>query len=122
MVFSQTKIKGAQSDRTARSKPQRYWNSFALVATIPRKLEGSVFSPTEEIILRCKMTETEKFIQKRKMMGAFSYEQQLPRRRGRTRKNEEVTKALIPEGPRVGMASKRLHRNVTQKQFVGKSR
>jgi hypothetical protein len=93
MEFSQSTGKGTRSDRTARSEPQRDWISFAPAETIPRSLEGSIFSPTEETILRREKVETEKFIQKGKAVGAFASRQQLPRRRGRLRKNEEVTKA-----------------------------
>jgi hypothetical protein len=121
MEFSQSTRKGARSSRTVRSEPQRDWNSFAPAATIPRNLEGSIFSPIEETILRREMVETEKFIQKGETVGAFASGQQLPRRRGRSRKNEEVTKALIPEGPRVGLAAERLLRHVTQQEFVEKS-
>jgi hypothetical protein len=39
------------------------------------------------------MTETEKFIQKGKTTRAFASGQQLPQRRGRSRKNKEVMKA-----------------------------
>jgi hypothetical protein len=73
MAFSHSTEKGARSDRTARFKPQRDWNSFAPTETIPRNLEGSIFSPIEEIILRREMTEIEKFIQKGDTTGAFSF-------------------------------------------------
>jgi len=52
MAFSQSTGKGARSGRTARLKPQRDWIYFVPAATIPRSLEGSIFLPTEETILR----------------------------------------------------------------------
>jgi hypothetical protein len=93
MDFSQSTGKGARSGITVRSEPQRDWNSFTPTETIPRSIEASILSLTEETILRREMTETKKFIQKGKMVGAFASRQQLPQRRGRPRKNEEVTKA-----------------------------
>ena len=93
MEFSQSTGKGARSDRTARFEPQRDWISFAPATTIPIILEGSIFSPIEDTILRREKVETKKFIQKGKAARAFSSGQQLPQRRGRPRKNEEVTKA-----------------------------
>jgi hypothetical protein len=70
--FSQSMGKGTRSGRTTRSEPQRDWNSFAPATTIPRNLEGSIFSPTEETILRRETVETEKFIQKGETEGAFA--------------------------------------------------
>ena len=61
--------------------------------TIPRIIEGSILSLTEETILIHEMIEREEFIQKGKMAGDSAFGQQLPQRRGRLRKNKEVTKA-----------------------------
>jgi hypothetical protein len=121
MVFSQSTRKGTWSGRTTRSEHQRDWNSFAPATNIPRNLEGSIFSPTKETILRHETIETKKFIEKGETEGAFSFRQQLPQRRGRLRKNKEVTKALIPEGLRIGLVAKRLLRHIIQQEFVGKS-
>jgi hypothetical protein len=50
-----------------RSEPQRDWNSFSPAVTIPKDVEETILSPTEETRSSRGTTETEKFIQKREM-------------------------------------------------------
>jgi hypothetical protein len=121
MAASQSTGKGMQSERTVRSEPQRDWNSFSPTTTIPKDVEETILSPTEETRSSRETTETEKFIQERETARAPSSQQQLPRRRGRPRKNEEIMKAKIPEGPRIGLAAGELLRRVIQLEPAGKS-
>jgi hypothetical protein len=72
MDFYQSTGKGTWTGIPVRSKPQRDWNSFMPTETIPRSIEGSILSLTEETILRHETTETKKFIQKGKMTKAFA--------------------------------------------------
>jgi hypothetical protein len=104
-----------------RSKPQRDWNSFAPAMTIPKDVEETILSLTEDTRSSRGTTETNKLIQKREMIGASSSKQQLPRRRGRLRKNRETTKAKILEGRRVRLAAGGLLRCTTQIEPDGKS-
>jgi hypothetical protein len=114
MVASQRIRKGTQTDITVRSKPQRDWNSFAPTVTIPRDVEETILSLTKDTRSSHKTTKTEKFILKGEMARASSSKQQIPRRRGRPRKNEEIMKAKIPEGSRVRSTAGGLLRRVTQ--------
>jgi hypothetical protein len=50
-----------------------------------------------------------------------SSQQQLPRRRGRPRKNEEIMKAQIPEGPCVRLIAEELLRRAIRLEPAGKS-
>jgi hypothetical protein len=121
MVASQSAGKGVRSGRTARSEPQRDWNSFSPATTIPKDVEGTILSPAEKTRSSHGTTEAEKFIQEREMERAPSSQQQLPRRRGRPRKNEEIMKAQIAEEPCVRLIAEELLRRAIRLEPAGKS-
>jgi hypothetical protein len=93
MVASQSVGKGARSGINARFEPKRDWNYFSPATTIPKDMEGTILSPAEKTRSSHGTIEAKKFIQEREMARAPSSQQQLPRRRGRLRKNEEIMKA-----------------------------
>ena len=89
--------------------------------TIPKDVEETILSPTEETISSHGTTKTEKFIQEKETEKSSSSKRQLPRRRGRPRKNEEIMKVKIPKGPCVGLAAEELLGHVIRLEPVEKS-
>jgi hypothetical protein len=64
--------KGMKRGRAARSKPQRYWNYCSPVETIPKDVEETILSPTEETRSSCGIFETKGFIREREMTRVSS--------------------------------------------------
>jgi hypothetical protein len=121
MEDSQSTGKGMWSDITARSEPQRDWDSFSPAATIPKDVEGTILSPTGKIRSSRETTEEDKFIQEGEMVRAPSSQQQLPQRRGRPSKNKEIMKDRITKEPRARLIAEELLRCAIQLESAGKS-
>lgn len=100
MATSQSARKGTWSSKTARSEPQKDWELFALAADIPKDVKGAIFLPTEKTRSKRVESEVEGFKQQDKTVGAPSSQQQMPRRRGRLRKDKETMDARVLEEPR----------------------
>jgi hypothetical protein len=97
METSQSIRKGTQSSKIARSKPQNDWESFSPAAGIPKDVKGVIPLPTEKTRSNHAEPEAEGFAQEGKTVEAPSPQQQMPRRRGRPRKNKEVVEARFSE-------------------------
>jgi hypothetical protein len=87
----------------------------------PQRCERNFPLTYREIISDRETTEAEKFIQEREMVRAPSSQQQLPRRRGRPRKNKEIMKAQIAEEPRIKLIAEELLRRAIRLEPAGKS-
>jgi hypothetical protein len=123
MVTSQSARKGAQwSSRTVRSEPQRDWDSFSPATGIPKDVKGTILLPAEKTRSIRGKYEMEGFTQEGKTVRAPSPQQQMPQRRGRPRKNQEIMEAQISEEPCIRLiAEERLRRAIQLEPAGGSS-
>jgi hypothetical protein len=121
MVTSQSTRKGTRSSRTARSEPQRDWDSFSPAAGIPKDVKGTILLPTEKTRSNRGKYEMEGFTQEGKTVRAPSPQQQMPRRRGRPRKNQEIMEARISEEPCIRLIAEELLRRAIRLEPAGGS-
>jgi hypothetical protein len=108
MATSQSIRKGTWSSRIARSKPQNDWESFSPATGIPKDAKGVIPLPTETIRSNRAEPEAERLVQGGKTVEAPSPQQQIPRRRGRPRKNKEVEEARVSEESRARSVAEEL--------------
>jgi hypothetical protein len=123
MVTSQSTRKGAQSSKTVRSKPQRDWDAFSPAVGIPKNVKGTIPLLAEETRSIREKYEMEGFTQEGKTTRALSPQQQMPRRRGRPRKNQEIVEAQISEEPCIRLVvEERLRHAIRLEPAGGSSR
>jgi hypothetical protein len=76
------------------------WDSFLLTAGIPKDPKGDFPLPAERVISHRAEAGVEEAAQEGKTLEALSPQQQIPRRRGRPRKNKEAGETRVPSEPR----------------------
>lgn len=121
MATSQSARKGAWSNRTVRFKPQRDWDAFSPAVGIPKDVKGTIPLPVEKTGSIRGKSETKGFAQEGKTTRALSPQQQMPRRRGRPRKNQETMEAQISEKPCVRLVAEERLRRATRLEPAGGS-
>jgi hypothetical protein len=99
MATSQSAKKSTQSSRTVRSKPQMDWDALSPTAGIPKNIKGTIPLLAEETRSIHEKYKTEGFAQEGKTTRVFSPRQQIPWRRGKPRKNQDIVEAQISEEP-----------------------
>jgi hypothetical protein len=71
----------------------RNWDSFLLVAGIPKDRKGDFPPPTERVTSHCMKAGVGNVAQEGRTLEALSPQQKIPRRRGRTRKSRDAREA-----------------------------
>jgi hypothetical protein len=75
------------------------WDSFLLIADIPRDPKGDSFSPTGKVTSHHVEEEIGRVAEEGKKLESPSPQQSIPRKKGKTRKNEETGEAQVLNEP-----------------------
>jgi hypothetical protein len=91
--------RGTRSSRSARLEPQSAWDSFLLAVGIPEVSKGGSYLCVEMMISHRAKAEVEEVVLEGRTLEDMPPQQQIPRRRGRPRKNKEAGETQIPSEP-----------------------
>jgi hypothetical protein len=108
MATSQNIRRGAKSCRITRPEPQSDWDLFLLTTVIPKDPKGLSPLPAEMMISRSTKPGMEGLAQEGRTLDSLSPQQEIPRRRGRPRKNNEARETRVPNEPHARSVAKEL--------------